>query len=263
MNIVGRLQEVFSTKPRSSLFTGDFKSWHDAKECSTGYDAPQILAKTRAALLQVKEGKAAFERDSVAFDKIEPNFSLLSGLSRAAAVDEGRLNVLDFGGSLGGTYFQCRNSLPLISEFRWNVIDQPAQVACGKADFANEELHFYESIDHCLREQKPNVLLLSGVLQYLPEPYIFLEDILRKEIPHVIVERTAFNADGVDRLTVQHVPAWLYDASYPAWFLSEASLRRIFAPKHDLICEYPGGDEAELEGGKAVFKGFQFQRKSS
>ena len=263
MNIVRRFKKVFSTTPRASQFTGDFNSWDEANRESTGYDAPQILSKTRAALLKVKEGKAAFERDSVTFDKIEPNVLLLSGLSRAAATNQGRLNVLDFGGSLGGTYFQCRNFLSEINDFHWSVVEQPAQVACGKTDFANHELHFYESVDDCLHEQNPNVLLLSGVLQYLPEPYAFLENALQIGIPYVIVERTAFNANGVDRLTIQHVPASVYEASYPAWFLSESSLRRIFAPGYDLICEYLGDDQAELEGGKAVFKGFQFQRKSS
>jgi len=211
----------------------------------------------------VKARRAAFERDSMAFEPMEYDFSLVAGLLPAAAADRGRLSVLDFGGSLAGTYFQSRKFLSPIDVLRWSVVDQPGHVACGKADFANEELHFYPTIDDCLRKENPNVLLLSGVLQYLREPYAFLENALRAEIPYVIVARTAFNQAGRDRLTIQHVPPWLYDASYPAWFLIEGTFRKVFDEKYDLICAYESAEEAHPEGGKAVFKGFHFQRKAA
>ena len=261
MNIVRRLQQFFSRRP-AVRFTGDFKSWEDAKKCSTGYDTPEILEKTRAALLKVKAGKAAFERDSIAFDEMEHDFPLLAGLLRAAAQDNGRLSVLDFGGSLGGTYFQCRTYLSSLRQLRWSVVEQAAHVACGRTDFANEELHFYETIADCLSERKPNVLLLSGVLQYLRDPYLFLERVLRERIPYVIVERTSFDCNQRDRLTVQYVPAWIYKASYPIWFLSETSFQKIFAPHYRLICEYVA-DREPARKGKVIFKGFQFEARLS
>ncbi len=197
----------------------------------------------------------------MAFDVMEYPFSLLAGLLRATATGQGRLSVLDFGGSLGGTYFQCRSFLSVVDVLRWSVIDQPAHVACGKADFAGEELRFYENIADCLREEEPNVLLLSGVLHYLREPYVFLEDVLREKIPYVIVERTAFNHAGRDRLTIQHVPARLYQASYPAWFLNESAFRQIFAENYQLVCAYVSNERVHLERGKGALKGFQFERK--
>lgn len=241
-------------------FIGNYKSWEEAEKESTGYATPEILEKTRAALLKVKRGEAAFERDSVTFDTMQHEFSLLAGLSWAA--DEGRLSVLDFGGSLGSTYFQSRRFLSGVRELRWSVVDQPAQVSCGASGFANEELRFYQTIEDCWRDQRPNVLLLLSVIQYLPEPYLFLESVVRKEIPYIIVERTAFTRSGRDRLTVQHVPAWIYDASYPAWFLSEPSFLKIFADRYELVCEYVADEDLHPEGEEAVFKGFQFQLKS-
>lgn len=38
-------------------FTGDYPSWEAAEQGSGGYAAPEILAKTRAAQLKVKNGK--------------------------------------------------------------------------------------------------------------------------------------------------------------------------------------------------------------
>jgi putative methyltransferase (TIGR04325 family) len=252
-----------TVRGKSIRFTGDYKSWEEAEKESTGYASPEILEKTRAALLIVKTDKAAFERDSVAFDVMEYEFSLIAGLLRTASADQGRLSVLDFGGSLGSSYFQCRKFLSVVNDLRWSVVDQPAQVACGQADFANAQLHFYRSIEDCLREEHPNVLLLSSVIQYLREPYMFLESALEHRIPYIIIERTAFTRTGHDRLTVQYVPAWLYRGSYPAWFLSESMFREIFSNRYELVCEYLSQEEFHPEGEKAVFKGFQFQLKSA
>ena len=256
------LFRAFLKKPPLIRYTGDFASWDEAEKVSTGYATAEILQKTRAALLKVKAGEAAFERDSVTFDTMEYEFPLLAGLLRVAMASRGRLSVLDFGGALGSSYFQCRNFLSVVDILEWSVIDQPAQVACGKTDFANHELKFYETTSACLRERQPNVLLLSGVLQYLPEPYTFLETILKESISHVIIERTPFNCRGRDRLTVQHVPAYIYKATYPAWFFSEERFLNAFTGRYDLICQYKTNEPVHSERGKAVMKGFHFQSKS-
>ena len=51
--------------------SGDYRSWGEAMAASTGYDTEIILEKTKTALLKVKNGEAAYERDSVAFDEIQ------------------------------------------------------------------------------------------------------------------------------------------------------------------------------------------------
>ena len=73
--------------------------------------AQDILDKVLAATLKVKQGQAVFERDSVLFDEIEYSWPLLAGLMWAAASNGGKLNVLDFGGALGSSYYQNRKFL--------------------------------------------------------------------------------------------------------------------------------------------------------
>lgn len=243
-------------------FTGDYQSWEAAERAATGYSAREILARTRAALLKVKNGEAAFERDSVAFNEMQYDFPLLAGLLRAAVAEGGRLSVLDFGGALGSTYFQCREFLSVVRDLRWSVMEQPAHVACGRADFANEQLRFHLTIDECLQAGRPNVLLLSSVLQYLPKPYEFLAETLAHGFNHVIVDRTAFLRADRDLLTVQHVPEWIYPASYPAWFLSETRFRSSFAARYEFVFEFAGADTVQPEAGEAYFKGFGFRLKS-
>jgi putative methyltransferase (TIGR04325 family) len=146
-------------------------------------------------------------------------------------------------------------------ELLWSVVEQPAHVACGRSEFAKDQLHFYANIKECLRVEKPNVLLLSSVIQYLPKPYEFLDDALRQGFDYVIIDRTAFMRDGRERLTVEHVPEWIYKASYPAWFLSRELFMAKFQTHYSLLAEFHALDTTQPEGGEADYKGFIFERK--
>lgn len=248
---------------RGLRFTGDYKSWAEALKDSTGYDAPAILAKTRAAGLKVKRGEAAYERDSVLFDQVEHSFPLLAGLLRAAVRQQGELVILDFGGALGSTYFQCRGFLAPLKRLVWCIVEQPAQVACGKSDFESPELQFYASVEECLAAHRPDVLLLSSVLQDPPAPYQTLEELAQQGIPRIIIDRTAFLDDDRERLTVQHVPASIYEASYPAWFLSEPKLRGLVeGAGYRLLADFPAAEVGSPPGEKACCKGFIFEKES-
>jgi putative methyltransferase (TIGR04325 family) len=254
-------RRFFATHNSESVkFTGDFTSWAKAEQSSTGYSIPSIVAKTRASMLKVKNGEAAFERDSVLFYEMEHSFPLLAGLLHAS-VNHEYLSVLDFGGALGSTYFQCRGFLSIVKDLRWSIVEQPAHVVCGRAEFTNEQLHFYETIDDCLRAEQPNVLLLSSVIQYLPRPYEFLADVLTHEFDYVIIDRTPFLRSGRDRLTIEQVPAWIYEASYPSWFLSEKRFLERFQRRYDLVASFPALDRLHPEGEAADYKGFIFRLK--
>jgi len=241
-------------------FTGDYTTWEGALKDATGYDSPAILAKTRDAVLKVKRGEAAYERDSVLFDKVEHSFPLLAGLLRGALRQKGELRVLDFGGALGSTYFQCREFLAPVSKLVWCIVEQPAQVACGKSDLESQELRFFSSVEECLAACQPNLLLLSSVLQYLPAPYETLRELVQRRIPHLIIDRTAFLEGGGERLTVQHVPPSIYRASYPAWFLSESKLQGIIQEAgYRLLADFPAADVGSPPGARAHCKGFTYE----
>jgi putative methyltransferase (TIGR04325 family) len=263
----GKVAQLFRHRRRdaptpraSNTFTGDYACWSDAVQASVGYGAPVILERTSAALLQVKRGDAAFERDSVLFDKPEYAFPMLSGLLRAGVMAGGPIRVVDFGGSLGSSYFQCRRLLGAAATLEWSVVEQRPYVARGRELFEDHELKFYESTDQCLEQRRPDILLLSSVLQYLPDPYGSLEGLLARQLPHVIIDRTAFLVSGRDRLTVQTVPEWIYPASYPAWFLSEPRLITIMAAAgYSLVAGFQGADDVAPTNAPAYSKGFIYE----
>jgi putative methyltransferase (TIGR04325 family) len=208
------------TEPKQEIWSGDFANWAEAVKASTGYNSEEILEKCKLSLLKVKNGEAAYERDSVLFDKIEYSWGLLAGLQKAGIENSEKLIVLDFGGSLGSSYYQNIQFLNPNIEVEWCIVEQRAFVDCGREYFQNNELSFYYDIDECLEKHKPNVLLLSSVLQYLEKPYEWIEKFSGLDIDYIIVDRTAFTANEKNLLTVQNVPESIYRASYPAWFFS-------------------------------------------
>ncbi|MGC4073369.1 MAG: methyltransferase, TIGR04325 family [Nibricoccus sp.] len=229
-------------------FTGDYKTFEDARRAAAGYDAPAILAATRAAILKVKNGEHRWERDAMVSDTHELPWALLSCLLRVAAKGGRRsLNVLDFGGSLGSTYYWCRPFLSPDLDLRWTVVEQPAHVATGKADFENNELRFALSVPEALQTTQPDVLLVSGVLHFLPDPEAFLEEMRTWKIPHLILDREPLWHHPHHRLTVQHVPPEIYEATYPAWFLSNERILRAIQRDYELIWRAPDTEAWEID----------------
>jgi putative methyltransferase (TIGR04325 family) len=251
------LQRDVAESPARITFAGDYSSWAEAERASVGYDSPIILERTFASLLKIKRGEAAYERDSVLFDTPQYTFPVLVALLRAALAGHGRLSVADVGGSLGSSYFQCRDLLRAADLVEWSVIEQPAYVRRGREHFEDLELRFYDTVEECLAQRQPGVLLLSGVLQYLADPYDSLQRLLAHQLPHVIIDRTAFLASGRDRLTVQSVPDSIYPASYPAWFLSERRvLDGLRAGGYSVAYDFPALDNLSPADEAAYYKGF-------
>jgi len=241
-------------------FNGGFSTWEEACAHSTGYDAENILAKVLAATLEVKRGTAVFERDSVLFDKTEYAWPVVAGMLWAAARNRGDLNVLDFGGSLGSCYFQNRPLLKTAGTVRWNVVEQPHYVKAGQTHIQDEKLHFYSSIQDCLSENNVNVILLSSVLQYLPDPADVFLSLLAVGADAVILDRTIINHSVSDRIYVQQVPPSIYSASYPCRSLSESRLLALTSDHYQLDADFPSLSFPTLESIESEFKGYLFTR---
>jgi putative methyltransferase (TIGR04325 family) len=236
---------------------GSYASWREASVKCTGYDEETILEKVKKSTLMVKSGEAAYERDSFVFDEVQYSFPVLSSLMWIAALNKGSLCVLDFGGSLGSTYYQNRKFLDLLPDVSWSVVEQPGFVKAGKDYFEDDRLHFFGSIDDVCKSSPVSVAIFSSVLQYLEEPFLLLEQIRSHGIKYIIIDRTPF-IKGDDRITIQKVNPRIYSGSYPCWFFNKAKFISVLAPYYDLVFEFDALDKANI---KSEFKGFLFSIK--
>lgn len=245
-------------------FKGDYKTWDAAQNHAEGYGAEQILEKVRQATHKVIRGEAACERDSVLFDTVPYPFPLIAILLRAASENEARLNVLDFGGALGSSYYQCRGFLAGLSVLRWGVVEQTHYVKCGQREFENDTLRFYESVEACTEAASPQVILASGVLQYMPDPAQILGLFVRTGANYIVIDRTPISLSGKQVISVQSVPSALSRSSYPLWLFNEEQLKAPLQGSYDEIARFDAVDGTLSTGRlKAEFKGFMFQKKNS
>lgn len=246
------------------VYSGDFSSWEEAQLASGGYDSVTILNKVRDALLKVKQGEAVYERDSVLFDEPQYSWPLLAGLLWIASLNGNRLNLIDFGGSLGSTFYQNRKFLEHLPELRWSIVEQQNFVECGKQLFETDQLKFYCTLDECMAARHPDTILLCSVIPYLEEPYELLQEVVAKGFTYIILDRTYFLDSGADRLTVQRVPPQIYTASYPAWFLNKEKFLRFLEPTYELVAEFEAlAGKIPLVNACAFEKGFVFRKRVS
>jgi putative methyltransferase (TIGR04325 family) len=255
--------QYISRNIKRNGYFGNYPDWESAKKASIGYDDDLIVNKVRDALLKVKNGAAVYERDSVLFEEVQYAWPLLAALLWVASVSGNRLNLLDLGGSLGSSYYQNRALLGHLEEFSWSIVEQSNFVSCGREMFQDNVLKFYFSIDDCLHVHNPNVILLSSVLPYLETPYKLLDEIIARQIPYIIVDRTPFIDGGRDRLSLQVVPAEIYEASYPAWILSKDKFIEMFKARYELIVQFDAlAGKIDLGNGFANDLGFVYKLKS-
>lgn len=257
------IRNITNNQPKqqnnSVVWDGDYATWEEALAASGGYDSENILQKVKDSTLKIKNGEAVYERDSFVFEKIHYFWPILTGLMWTAARHRGRLDVLDFGGSLGSSYFQNRKFSSGLSEVHWSIVEQPHFVACGREFIQDDCLRFYLTIEECLIERVPNVVLLSGVLPYLSDWQSLLQSILDKRISTIIVDRTPFVLEGKERITVQTVPEEIYSATYPCRFFDESKFIQVFEENdYQMVEDFVALDKANIP---SIYKGFIFINK--
>ena len=235
---------------------GDYPDWDAARNASSGYDSYSVLEKVKMSSLKIKNDEGAFERDSVLFDNIEYSYSLLSSLFYISSLNEGVLRVVDFGGSLGTTYFQNRALLRRLKTVSWSIVEQKIFVKCGKEYFEDDVVKFYDTLG--VVDRRADVILMSCVLPYLETPYAKLEEIKGK-YEFVILDRMPLIKSENDRLTVQVVNPKIYPLSCPSWFFSARKFHDYLNENYEIIFDYPCLDRANVS---SEYRGFLLKFKN-
>ncbi len=255
---------IRSLSDKTGWFAG-FNSFEAVKKISAGYDSDVILQKCSASLQKVKSGIAVYERDSVLFDEVQYSYPLLSSLLWVASQNNNTLSIIDFGGSLGSSYYQNRFFLSHLKKFEWSVVEQEQFVTEGKKIFEDDILKFYYSIDESLSQRKADMIVFSSVIQYIEKPFDLLNKVIDYKFKYILFDISGFIDGKNDIITRQIVPEQIYKADYPCWFFSESKFINYFSSHYDLILNFAGyvGNRIEIHNSKitAQYKGFLFRIK--
>src|ERR1700680_4399578 len=150
--IITRLVRRPKTIPQPYIF-GDFRNWEAASAAAVPFEADFNV--DGQVTEQIRRGE---RRSGSNFMPIMCGILLGGG------------KVLDYGGNFGFMYFQAMQTIPSFIEW-WRVVDLPKVVEYGNARFADGALSFFDSTEKALVGQQPDVIVCSGVLQYLAAPY--------------------------------------------------------------------------------------------
>ena len=250
-----------TAKSIETPWAGNYSSFLEAKANCEGYQTDIIFNKVLSAALKVRDGLAAYERDSVVFEAVQYNWPILSCLLNGALQKERpALRVLDFGGAFGTTYFAARKFLPPEMVIKWIIVEQPHFVKKGKEEFENKELSFVYDVASAFKDNEIDIVLFSGSLQYLPNPQLFLDDLLKYPFRYLMFDRTFFINQDDNRIVVQKVPDHIYKASYPCHLFNEEKfLQHLIMLDCKLIAEFESEFDADSQtkDNKIVYhKGF-------
>ena len=185
----------------------------------TGYDDPSITQKALSSILKTKDQSDRYERDSSIIEGT-PDFAFNSLRWIKSFAEDYKINLVDFGGSLGSSFFQLKPFLDNYS-LKWNVIEQEHVAVVGKSKPENDQLKFFSNIQNIPNASSISTFFSSSAIQYLQDPYKVLNDLNLAEFKYLIFDRVSVIEGEKDRLTIQVVPNKRYKAIYPCWFLSK------------------------------------------
>lgn len=253
--------------------SGNYDSWNDAlNDCkqsnkNSGYDAKHILDKVTWAIQEVRHGRAEYERDSVLFYKKDYNYGFLSALflSLGGFEPDHIVEVVDFGGSLGSSFFQNRSLLETMKyPPHWHIIEQKHFVERGKVEVP--EIKFYQTIEeYAGKIGKYDLLILSAVIEYLDEPDRMLDKLLSYPWKYVLIDRSFYHPEDKETISIQVVPPVIYDAQYPLWLRSTSKQNSLFKKNgYNLISKWDSQFSLNYKPGKDVInvplKGFLYKK---
>lgn len=170
---------------------GPYKTYADAKKKSGyGYNTKEILEKVATSTTDLLEGTGVYERDGTLFQELPHNLKITRILEEILPFETG--TVVDYGGGLGGLYLNHRRLFN--SNHHFLVVEQPMFVQQGHniATKYSLPIHFATTLSDA--PYQPLVIILSAVLQYLPDPIATLESVVSAKPKYIILDRVALRA---------------------------------------------------------------------
>ncbi len=216
-----------------------YPDWDSALlRCGSGYgdsDIARIVAMKTQRLI----GNSPFEASP-------SSASLLSATSFLGR--SGPFRVIDVGGAAGAHYFELQSVLPTPLRVQWVVVETASMAEAARGLMLPADVQYSESLSQAtqLMQEAPQVVLASGVLMYLPDPIVALEEIVASGAERLVFTRTGLSPDERTRIIVQEsrlsengsgaLPGDLHDRSvrYPNTFVPRRTFENILRSRYDL-----------------------------
>jgi putative methyltransferase (TIGR04325 family) len=141
----------------------------------------------------------------------------------ALSLDNGNLNIIDFGGGLSTNYFQYRRILLHCNmlSIRWNIVEHNEIVKLGVLHFENEQVKFFNNLDAALQlSPKSQSVLFTGSLQLIDQPFEVLDKIIANGTKIIAFDRLLVGPQDKHRVFLRHPDPNYFPSSFSEWCFS-------------------------------------------
>ena len=241
----------------SIRYTKEYSNWKSAEENSLTYNNSIFFEKLESNYDNlIKKNDYKYERDTVLFKEIQYSIPLLVFFFQIQKKIED-FDILDFGGSLGSTYYQNKE-LFKNTKLKWGIVEQSKIVDLGKKKFEINPIKFFYSIQECIANNNPNVAIFSSVVQYLDNFENYIKDLEQSNIKYLILDRIPLTNLSKNIITVQITSKRIYKSSYPITFFSRKILMNFLEKNWDLVSEL----DSEIDGKNFKYRGINIIYKA-
>lgn len=243
--LLNSLQKKYKKARGQSLWTefeGHYNSYKSAanicgEDCPItggGYSDEKIFDRVAKSALEVKKGNACYERDGILFYENNYNLQIIS-IFLMVYCNKQKLNIVDFGGSLGSMYFQNRKLLNDANiKYQWNICEQPHFVQLGKKQFEDGVLFFRNSLDEV---KDYNIIMFAVSIQYIENYLDIFNKVIEDNTEYIVFDRLTVCDE--EFYCVQKVYEPIYEAEYPVHIFDEEEFKKFFYSKgYELQCEW-------------------------
>jgi putative methyltransferase (TIGR04325 family) len=209
---------------RKIEISGDYNSFNEAAKNCIGYDNELIIEKKIASFLEILKGNAAYEQDTKLYFKEKYDYDLIKYLESIQKTKKKNISVLDFGGSFGSIYF--KNYKKFKNLYVWDIIEQKKIVDYFKKNEFKIDINFFEDLIEY--NKSPDIAIFSGSVQYLPNPFEVLQQLIDRNVRNFLFLKTSFHYKKENNFRIQKIPKNIYDATYPITIFSYQKFTDFF-----------------------------------
>lgn len=231
----------FAKSIKGIAHSKEYSSYSQAKDACTS-DAYQntelcnMIADKTVIHIQTLKAKP--------FSLNPTNVFLVAAMNQFLTVHSAKsISILDFGGACGTHYFEVRRIIPGNISIKWYVVETAQMMKSAmERKLNNYELIFVSSIDDV--KSDIDFIHSSSALQYVPDPYGFLNSLIAVKAKWIFFNRMMFNENDRDFVTVQKS----YLSSNGPGKLPKGYTDRVISYPHTTI-SFPKFNSTILKGG--------------
>lgn len=164
-------------------------------------------------------------------------------------------HVVDVGGAFG-THYRTYSKIAAMQQgvCEWLIVELPtvADIA-RRRGLSDLPLRYTDGLGRSLTLPNPDLIIVSGVLQSLADPYGTLGRCADQEPSYLFIDRTPVTLEPDDFVSIRNVPGEYYvdgvARQVPYWFFSQRRFDSELSSRFEVVWSAPGTDSyLNLEG---------------